>query len=65
MHMAVYMGGDVYKIILNGPVLVGYTTVHRNLDYEFMMQKEQQHIEESILVAAIVILDKDWLMCTH
>ena len=65
MHMAVYMRGDVYKVILSGPVLVRYTTVHRNLDYEFAMQKDQQNIEESILVNAIVILDKHWLMCTH
>ena len=58
MHMAMYMR-DVYtyKVILSGPVLVRYTTVHRNLDYEFIMQKDQQNIEESISVAAIVILE--------
>ena len=50
MHMAGYM-------FLNGPVLVRYTTVHRNLDYEVIMQRDQQTIEESILVAAIVILE--------
>ena len=37
---------------------MSYTTVHRNLDYEFAMQKDQQNIEERILVAAMVRLDK-------
>ena len=45
MHMAAYM-------FLNGPVLV-----RRNLDYEVIMQNEQQTIEENNLVAAIVILE--------
>ena len=35
-----------------------YTTMRRNLDYEFAMQQDQQNIEERILVAAMVRLDK-------
>ena len=30
---------------------------HRNLDYEVIMQNEQQTMEENNLVAAIVILE--------
>ena len=38
---------------------------HRNLDYEVIMQNEQQTIEENILVAAIVVLDKHAFTHVH
>jgi hypothetical protein len=39
-------------------MVIAYTTALRNLDYAFAMQKDQQNIEERILVAAMVRLDK-------